>query len=331
MRSVLIATAAGLLPSLVAGAYSATYLPVTLPEKTEEGQWGTNQCGTESKQDSNCQNLYINSIDDFCLWAPHTLAKVGDAERETVSYCLRSGYGTRLIPDGTIKGAHLVQTPDYIQITGMGDFTSMNIPKGDAGGELDPHGADQKGNPIGGIVFGTSFGGLQQYHEWTNFMSSTEFCIRGCKDGKDARKFCQHIYDIVGCGFNMPGNYTEGVFESCKGDSTYFPGLYSVSAADGSWSTSTFRQGQAKTPDPHPAAPSSECVFISTVSNQPAVSPTLTYFSTKSVSSATTTPSSSAGGGNVAATDKNSASLSGQAALVVVGMVTGLVSTFLAL
>jgi len=27
----------------------------------------------------------------------------------------------------------------------MGDFTSMNIPAGDAGGELDPHGATGNG------------------------------------------------------------------------------------------------------------------------------------------------------------------------------------------
>lgn len=58
----------------------------------------------------------------------------------------QSGYGTRLIPAGAIKGAHFVQTPDYVQITGIGDLTSMNIPAGDAGGELDPHGATGNGD-----------------------------------------------------------------------------------------------------------------------------------------------------------------------------------------
>jgi len=63
-----------------------------------------------------------------------------------------------------------VQTPDYVQITGpacslslrysiasqhcsnlystavgIGDLTKINIPSGDAGGELDPHGADGNG------------------------------------------------------------------------------------------------------------------------------------------------------------------------------------------
>ena len=78
----------------------------------------------------------------------------------------QSGYGTRLIPDGTIQGAHFVQTPDYVQVTGtglplpggvvcqcsilcsvlgIGDLTKINVPAGDAGGELDPHGADGNG------------------------------------------------------------------------------------------------------------------------------------------------------------------------------------------
>lgn len=35
------------------------------------------------------------------------------------------------------------------QITGTGDFTKINIAAGDAGGELDPHGATGNGNPIG--------------------------------------------------------------------------------------------------------------------------------------------------------------------------------------
>ena len=39
--------------------------------------------------------------------------------------------------------------------------------QGDEGGELDPHGADGNGNPIGGLVFSSAFGTLEQIHEWT--------------------------------------------------------------------------------------------------------------------------------------------------------------------
>lgn len=74
------------------------------------------------------------------------------------------------------------------------------------------------GNPIGGLVFSSAYGTLAQMHEWTNFVSDTEFCIRACKDGPNAPALCQHIYDVLGCFWNMPGNYDAGVFERCQGD-----------------------------------------------------------------------------------------------------------------
>jgi hypothetical protein len=74
-------------------------------------------------------------------------AAVSDTERKAVAYCTKSGRGTRVIPDTTLQGVHFVKTPEYVQITGAGDFTKINIPAGDAGGELDNRGADGKGNP----------------------------------------------------------------------------------------------------------------------------------------------------------------------------------------
>lgn len=50
-------------------------------------------------------------------------------------------------------------------------------------------------------------------------MSDSEFCFRGCKDGPNAPALCQHIYDVMGCQWNMPGNYAAGTFERCLGDS----------------------------------------------------------------------------------------------------------------
>jgi hypothetical protein len=46
------------------------------------------------------------------------------------------------MPAGTLTGVHFVKTADYVQITGQGDFTKINVPAGDDGGELDNHGAD---------------------------------------------------------------------------------------------------------------------------------------------------------------------------------------------
>ncbi|KAI9510079.1 hypothetical protein F5148DRAFT_1282277 [Russula earlei] len=168
------------------------------------------------------------------------------------------GYGTRIIPDGTLTGAHFVKTPDYVQVTGIGDLTKINIPANDAGGELDPHGADGKGNPIGGLVFSSAFTGqFVQLHEWSNFVSASEFCFRGCNDGPNAPTLCQHIYDVMGCNWNMPGNYGPG-FDQCLGDDGEPMGVYG---------SSTFFQGQPTTPPAHPAPPTSSCTTVSTLSN----------------------------------------------------------------
>lgn len=85
---------------------------------------------------------------DFCLWAPPSTTSdygdsaIGNTERIEVAWCTQPGRGTRVIPAGAITGAHFVQTEHYVQITGVGDLTKLNIPAGDDGGELDPHGAD---------------------------------------------------------------------------------------------------------------------------------------------------------------------------------------------
>ena len=79
------------LVSVRAQTYSATYLPSNTPDQSEQGQIGTNQCGTGSNQTSLCQNAYseyramvdttinklmspthplVNSVDDYCVFAP---------------------------------------------------------------------------------------------------------------------------------------------------------------------------------------------------------------------------------------------------------------------
>ncbi|KAJ7179615.1 hypothetical protein C8R46DRAFT_1345929 [Mycena filopes] len=245
-----------------APTYSATYLPSNVPDKTEEGQTGTNRCGTALNQTSNCQDAYLNSLEDWCLWAPPEPgpgSTIGETERIEVAWCLKNGTGARLIPDGAIMGAHWLITPDYIQVTGTGNLTLLNIPAKDEGGELDPHGADGNGNPIGGIVWSTAFGGqLEQIFEWTNFMSDSEFCFRACDPkGSNAPGYCQHIYDEVGCMWNMPGNYEKG-FDSCSADSGEPPGVYGGS---------TFHQGDPATPAPHPAPSPKSCTTVTSIGN----------------------------------------------------------------
>jgi hypothetical protein len=47
-----------LLAKCTSAQYSATYLPSNAPDKTQNGQAGTNQCGTALNQTSECQNAY---------------------------------------------------------------------------------------------------------------------------------------------------------------------------------------------------------------------------------------------------------------------------------
>ncbi|KAG9004408.1 hypothetical protein FRB90_010916 [Tulasnella sp. 427] len=195
---------------------------------------------TTQTQDSMCQTLIINSLDDFCLWGPPTPNEsVGDIEGQMVAWCTKPGHGTRVIPAGAITGAQFMRTPDYIQMTGFINQANINMSPDDGGGEMDPHGADQRGNPLGGLVFTNAWGnGYQQAIEWHNFMGSGIFCLKACDPkGAHAADFCQHVFDRIGCQYNAPAAYVDGEFTSCLGDSQDFPGVYT--GADGVVSTYT--------------------------------------------------------------------------------------------
>jgi hypothetical protein len=105
-----------------------------LPNKSESSQTGTNNCGNSSSQSSMCQTMWMNDADDFCLWAPPSVGTIGDTEQEEVAWCTKSGRGTRVIPDGTLSGVHFVRTPNYVQVTGVGNMTMINVAQGDGGG-----------------------------------------------------------------------------------------------------------------------------------------------------------------------------------------------------
>ena len=86
----------------------------------------------------------------------------------------------RLIFPFSFTLAQFVKTDAYVQINGLWDGTRVNIPYGDAGGELDPHGAENVGNPIGGNVTSNVSGQDVFYEEWMSFVSFDQFCMRIC-------------------------------------------------------------------------------------------------------------------------------------------------------
>ncbi|QRW17808.1 ricin-type beta-trefoil lectin domain protein [Rhizoctonia solani] len=173
--------------------YTATYDPANLPDKTEAEQSGTNKCGTENSQSSMCQKF--------------------------TSTRLAPGRGTRLMPEGTLKSAHFVKTPDYVQVTGTGDLRRLVLRLAMQEGNSIPTGLTNLASPrrlgfLNAFSAGPSGLGVQM-HEWTNFQSATDFCIRACKDGPGAKQRCQHIYDLTGCEWNIPGDYGQG-FTNCE-------------------------------------------------------------------------------------------------------------------
>ncbi|KIM23302.1 hypothetical protein M408DRAFT_321139 [Serendipita vermifera MAFF 305830] len=228
---------------LASQSFTYTNLPYQADANDGERgrQSGYNICNsTTENQHSLCQTAIINSVDDFCLWgAPEPNSLIGDTEGEAVAWCTKPGHGTRVMPAGTITGLTFVKTPDYIQVTGLINQANINIAADDSGGEMDPHGADQRGNPLGGLLFTNAWGGgMVQAVEWHNFMGEGAFCLKACDPSRpNAAHYCEHIFDRIGCWYNAPASYAEGVFESCQGESQDFPGIYT--GTDGVVSTYT--------------------------------------------------------------------------------------------
>jgi len=243
--------------------------------------------GTSINQTSYSRLLSINSIDDWCIFAPPESANISDSETIEVAWCSQARNDARVIPDGTITGISLLQTDMYVQIMGYGDLTKLNIPAGDWGGELDPHGAYGSGNPIGGNVTTnmTVSGQTINVAEWMLYVSYEQFCFRACTSANEtysAAAMCWHELDEMGCGFVMPANYDfNGTFETCEADVAYPPGWYVEGVSDGTTSFSsfaqywtgvvdgvTYTQGETVTPSTVQSTPSSSnCQTVATISN----------------------------------------------------------------
>ncbi|KAM0787539.1 hypothetical protein ACM66B_003610 [Microbotryomycetes sp. NB124-2] len=259
---------------LVAKRFNWTNLPYQAD--TDNGvrgrQTGYNICNSTTEGPTSlCQTAHIVSIDDFCLWAPREAGgTVGDVEGEMVAWCTKPGYGTRLLPAGALTAVQFMKTPSYVQVTGFIRQDLINIAADDDGGEMDSAGtseqmtvctkhsdilfqsfardlgADQRGNPLGGLVFTPSFGpnattlepgqdaeevingsNWQQVIRWHNFMGANQFCFKACDPSNEGDyRLCEHVYDRSGCGVNAPAAYREDVFESCLGDDQLPPGIY---------------------------------------------------------------------------------------------------------
>jgi len=268
-------------------------------------QTGFNLCNsTTESQTSNCQTAIVNNLDDFCIWGPQKPdSTIADTEGALVAWCTKPGHGTRVIPPGALTGVQWMQTPDYLQVTGRINQSLINILHGDTGGEEDPHGADGRGNPLGSLIYSTGFPSSNgdnktyvQVIEWHNFLGGDMFCMKVCDPaGAHAADFCQHIFDRIGCAYNAPAAYQDGVFEKCKGDNQDFPGVYTGS--DGQ--VSTFSQppeslGPISSMPYQPKVPaSSDC---STYQSTDLYAAALSAFPTATTANSTASGAASTGG-----------------------------------
>ncbi|KAI9609928.1 hypothetical protein KEM48_006939 [Puccinia striiformis f. sp. tritici PST-130] len=202
--------------ALYPGAFSLLtgFDPKNLPYKSDgaAGQTGYNRCGTKATKDSQCQNLFINSAEDFCVFAPPTVLSIGEAERIAVSYCSKNGHGTRLIPPGTFRTMHYVRTQHYIQITALGDFTKINVPAGDEGGEL----------VLTVTVTPSVDWSLASEANSTNGPNSLLTMSCPSEHASIPTKLTGTA-NTFGSRWNMPGNYDGAGFDQCEGDDVPHP------------------------------------------------------------------------------------------------------------
>ena len=91
-----------------------------------------------------------------------------------------------------------MRTEAYIQVVGLFNQSSINLDPTDGGGELDPHGADFLGNPLGGLVYSNGLPSgdnstYQQTESWNNFVGSNQFCFKLCDPNYkgDTNNYCQ--------------------------------------------------------------------------------------------------------------------------------------------
>ncbi|ODO05406.1 hypothetical protein L198_02099 [Cryptococcus wingfieldii CBS 7118] len=205
--------------------------------------------GGDDTQSSTSRSLYLVSSSDFCLFGPpSTSSKISETGGNVVSWCTREQHGNRLIPDGTLRGVTYVKAPGWVQVSGTGDFTQINIAEGDYGGQFD----SGDNTPDGAVLYTTDDN--QAADSWITMISADTFCLRACSDPT----YCPLGYDEMGCYFyTSNGVGWDGVYQDCAGDDGDPPGV-----VDGV----TYTQGNDPTPTPSTPAVSN-CNPGSSVAN----------------------------------------------------------------
>ncbi|KAF9518132.1 hypothetical protein BS47DRAFT_1338723 [Hydnum rufescens UP504] len=203
-------------------------------------QSGYNLCNSTTEGPTSlCQTALVNSIDDFCVWGPPIPnSTIGDTEAESVAWCSKPGHGSRIMPAGTLTAVQFLKAPAYIQVTGLLNQVNIDLTADDGGGEMDPHGADERGNPLGALVYTNAFpsnngnnGSYQQVIQWHNFMGSGQFCFKACDPAVGgSAQYCNNLFDRIGCNYVAPASYAPNEYTVCDSENQDPPGIYTDSA-----------------------------------------------------------------------------------------------------
>ncbi|WVQ67136.1 uncharacterized protein L199_005331 [Kwoniella botswanensis] len=198
-------------------SYRRSYVNSTLAGRGDESNDKTKD---NSDAQSQSKELWLMSHEDFCVYGlseENRGKMLSESVDNVISYCSKSGHGTRLIPDGTLKGVTYVRTPSWVQVSGSGDFSQIGISPDDSGAQFD----SSSHNPQGSSLI-TSQGG-DPAKDWVTMISGQTFCVRACF-GDPA--FCPTQYDSLGCYFlTSNGVGWHDVWQDCEGDEGDPPGL----------------------------------------------------------------------------------------------------------
>lgn len=82
--------------------------------------------------------ISVQSQDNFCSYLPPSPGRgVAETEDDGVPFCTTARDYAASFPEGFIRSAHFLSTPNYVQVTGKIDHTVYNIPTEDGGGQYD--------------------------------------------------------------------------------------------------------------------------------------------------------------------------------------------------
>jgi hypothetical protein len=113
-------------------------------------------------------------------------------------------------------------------------------------------------------LFSSSSQLLTLSHLPSSFLGSGVLCFKACDASEpNPLQLCQHIYDLVGCDYNSPADYTSinGTFTSCDGDLQTPAGQYVDNGVTMSWSQPPESLGPVTSVPYTPSIPaSSNCI-----------------------------------------------------------------------